>query len=123
MPCERRSASAGNWRSASRASRRGSGSAFSYAAQFKKSALTISGDHKAYRDTGESGSWTEGHFCPTCGANVFTFFQGIPDEAIVSAECFEDSSFAPPQILFWASRKHKWLKVPDGTQLLDTQPD
>lgn len=101
---------------------RGSGSAFSYAAQFKTTALKVSGDHKAYRDTGESGNWTEGHFCPTCGATVFPLFQHMTDEAIVSAGCFEDSSFAPPQILFWASRKHEWLKVPDDTTLLETQP-
>ena len=57
------------------------------------------------------------------GGAVSLLARTMPDEAIVSAGCFEDSSFAPPQILFWASRKHEWLKVPESTQLLDKQPD
>ena len=100
---------------------RASGSAFSYAAVYPKSAMTISGEHKAYRETANSGRWTEGHFCPTCGANVFSYIEIQPDVAAIAAGCFADATFAPPSALFWASRKHNWLKLPDSTKLLDTQ--
>ena len=102
---------------------RGSGSAFSYAAIYPRSAMTVSGQHTAYRSMGNAGRWTEGHFCPVCGANVFSYAQAQPDEVIVAAGCFADSSLPPPSLLFWASRRHHWLKLPDATKLLDRQPD
>ena len=102
---------------------RSSGSAFSYAAVFARAAVTISGEHQAYRGASDSGRWNEGHFCPDCGTNVFSYVEAAPDDIIISAGCFADSSLQAPQILFWASQRHHWLKMPDATQLLDTQPE
>lgn len=102
---------------------RGSGSVFSYAAVYPIAAMSVSGEHKAYRYTSDSGRWGEGHFCPTCGTNVFTLLEIQPDDVAISVGCFADASFEPPSLLCWASRRHAWLKMPDGTELLDTQPE
>lgn len=100
---------------------RASGSAFSYAAIYPRSAMTITGEHTAYRSMGNSGRWTEGHFCPACGTTVFSYTEIQPDDAVIAAGCFADASLPPPSMLFWASRRHAWLKLPDTTKLLDSQ--
>ncbi len=101
---------------------RSSGSAFSYAAVFPRSAATVSGTHKSYRGGSDSGRWNEGHFCPDCGTNVFSYVEAEPNDIIVAAGCFADASLKAPQILFWASQRHHWLKLPESTVLLETQP-
>ena len=90
---------------------------------FARAAVTISGEHKAHRAGSDSGRWNEGHFCPDCGTNVFSYVEAAPDDIIISAGCFADSSLRAPQILFWASQRHHWLKMPDTTKLLDSQPE
>jgi hypothetical protein len=102
---------------------RSSGSAFSYAAVFARSAVAISGEHKSYRGGSDSGRWNEGHFCPGCGTSVFSYVEAAPDDIIVAAGCFADPSLKAPQILFWASQRHHWLAFPDSTTLLDSQPE
>jgi hypothetical protein len=102
---------------------RSSGSAFSYAAVFPRAAATISGKHNAYRGGSDSGRWSEGHFCPVCGASVFSYVESNPDDMIIAAGCFADPTLQAPQILFWASQRPHWLTLPTSTTLLDTQPE
>lgn len=100
---------------------RKSGSAFSYAAIFPSAAVAIAGERKHWRRTGESGRWIDNIFCPTCGISVAFHSEGMPEMTGVAVGCFSDPDFLPPQRLYWASRRHRWLTLHEGATLLDTQ--
>jgi len=103
------------------ACQRGTGSAFSYAALFLESAVTIAGDKREYRQHGDSGRAIESYFCPTCGTAVAFRAEALPGTVGVPVGCFVDPSFAKPSKLFWASRRHHWLDLPNDIALIETQ--
>ncbi len=39
----------------------------------------------------------------------------------VPAGCFADGQFPVPTRLYWATRRHHWLTLPAGVEVLDTQ--
>lgn len=100
---------------------RGSGSAFSYAALFPESAVTLAGERREYRHRGDSGRFVYSYFCPTCGSGVMFRAEGLPGVLGVPVGCFADPSFAKPTKLFWASRRHHWLDLPQGFAPVETQ--
>ncbi|MPZ37522.1 MAG: aldehyde-activating protein [Rhizobiales bacterium] len=100
---------------------RKSGSAFTYAAVFPSAAVTIAGERKAWRHIGDSGRWIESMFCPTCGISVGFQSEGMPGMTGVSVGCFADPGFVPPARLYWASRRHTWIALPEGVDVQDTQ--
>ena len=100
---------------------RRSGSAFTYAALFSDGAVAISGEHKRFRRTAESGRWIETQFCPTCGMTVLFRGEALPDLVGIAVGCFADADFPQPRRLYWASRRHGWLDVPDGIGRMETQ--
>ena len=42
-----------------------------------------------------------------------------PDVVGISAGCFADPDFDQPVEHYWATRKHTWLNIPDGTRVLE----
>lgn len=100
---------------------RGTGSAFSYAALFPEDKVAIAGERRAYRSRGDSGRSIESYFCPTCGTAVAFHAEGLPGTIGVPVGCFADPSFAKPSKLFWASRRHHWLELPEDIVKIDTQ--
>lgn len=100
---------------------RGTGSAFSYAALFPESAVTLTGESRQYVSTGDSGRAIESAFCPTCGTAVAFRAEGLPGVIGVPVGCFADPEFAKPSKMFWASRQHHWLDLPEDIALIDTQ--
>jgi len=100
---------------------RGTGSAFSYAAMFPDSAVTIAGERTHYESRGDSGRAIESSFCPTCGTAVMFRAEGLPGVVGLPVGCFADPSFARPSKMFWASRRHHWLDLPADISLIETQ--
>ncbi len=100
---------------------RGTGSAFSYAALFSDSAVTITGERRQYADRGDSGRAIESSFCPTCGTAVAFLAEGLPGMIGVPVGCFAGPNFAKPSKLFCASRRHHWLDLPADIAKIDTQ--
>ncbi len=104
-----------------------SGSAFTYAAVFSGDDVVVRGEHKAWRHIGESGRWVETHFCPTCGATVFFYAEGMPGEIGVSVGGFADDDRAAvdaalaPQRMYWASRRRAWVEPPEGAEIVEMQ--
>ncbi|HZP09774.1 GFA family protein [Methyloceanibacter sp.] len=103
------------------ACQRGTGSAFSYAAIFPESAVSSAGNSRTYRQYGDSGRFIESYFCPTCGTAVLFRAEGFPGAVGVPVGCFADPSFARPAKLYWASRRHHWLDLPESIVLINTQ--
>ena len=100
-----------------------SGSAFSYCAMYPETNVSITGDGKTWRYHADSGRWIEPMFCPTCGCLLCYRTEASPELVAVSAGCFADSDFPKPDNYYFASRRHHWMKCPDETAVLDTQPD
>jgi hypothetical protein len=100
---------------------RGTGSAFSYAALFPEPVVTITGERRQYTQCADSGRVVDSYFCPTCGTAVAFRAEGLPGMLGVPVGCFADANFARPSKLFWASRRHHWLELPDTIALIETQ--
>jgi hypothetical protein len=100
---------------------RGSGSAFSYSAFFAESAVKRTGDSTPWRRSSEAGRWNESNFCPICGVTVFTRLEVLPGIVCVSVGCFNEPDFPAPGKLYWSSRRHHWLDLPEGVELVETQ--
>lgn len=100
---------------------RGTGSAFSYAALFPEAAVAIAGERRQYTQRADSGRAIDSFFCPTCGTAVAFRAEGLPGTVGVPVGCFADASFPRPSKLFWASRRHHWLELPDDIALIETQ--
>ena len=96
---------------------RGSGSAFSYAAIFPESAVSIAGERRQYRQT-----LRRQLFLPDLwnGAVLFRA-EGLPGALGVPVGYF-DASLARPSKVFWGSRRHHWLELPASIALIETQP-
>jgi hypothetical protein len=88
---------------------------------------TLSGEHKAWRQKGDSGQWVETHFCPVCGVTLFFYAEGFPGAIGVPAGCFaEDEATArdgalTPQRMYWAERKREWVRGPEGVEEVGRQ--
>ena len=100
---------------------KGSGSVFSYGAVFPEAAVSMTGENKTFRRNSDAGRFIESYFCPSCGTTVMFRAEGFPGAVGVSVGCFADPNFAKPSKLFWASRRHLWLNLPEGVALIDTQ--
>lgn len=98
-----------------------SGSAFTYAAIFPESAVTIAGENRGWPHRGESGRLTEHHFCPICGSTLYFRNEALPGLIGVSAGCFPETDFPAPKTAYWSSRGHDWVAMPEDVKIVDTQ--
>ncbi len=101
---------------------RRSGGAFTYSAFYPAAAVNVAGERTVWRHHGDSGRGSESEFCPTCGVTVCFRVDANPGIIGIPVGCFADPDFARPERLYWASRRHRWLRLPDGIELIETQP-
>ena len=99
------------------------GGAFTYNAIYPQAGVSISGERKAWRRAGDSGSWVETQFCPICGGTVFYRMEAWPDVIGILAGCFADPEFPKPETLYWPHRRHTWLEFPKDVKLAEEMPD
>ncbi len=45
--------------------------------------------------------------------------EALPGDIVISVGCFADPTYAPPDALFWASRRHHWYDLTDGVESVD----
>lgn len=91
-----------------------SGSALAYSAFFPAATVTVAGDFSAYTHRFESGRHETAHRCTTCGTAMWFVMEAMPDHIGIPAGIFRDADFPPPDRLFFAARRHRWLTLPDG---------
>ncbi|MDF1794344.1 MAG: GFA family protein [Thalassobaculaceae bacterium] len=102
---------------------RETGSVFTYTASYRGVVATVAGEVRLWRRTVDSGRWCENGFCPTCGTHVFSRSEFEADLIKIAVGCFADPDFQAPETLYYATRSHRWLGLPESTVQLDTQPD
>lgn len=87
---------------------------FGAQARFATDQVRVSGRSTAWVRTADSGNRLIFHFCPVCGATVYYWLESKPDITAVPIGAFADSSFPAPKFSVYESRRHAWVKTPDG---------
>jgi hypothetical protein len=88
-------------------------SAFSIVVMAPRKALEITGDLKAYKDTGDSGQTVLRQFCPNCGSPVLTEAAVMPEVAIIKAGTFNDTGWLRPAFNMFRDSAQPWLDLPE----------
>jgi hypothetical protein len=101
------------------ACQRRTGSVFGEQARFKKEDIKeISGRSTLYARVGDEGSEISFCFCPTCGATVYYTINDDPELVAIPIGAFADPTFQTPTRSVYESRKHGWVNVPDGPDVV-----
>ena len=77
----------------------------SVGAMYANSEVKITGTPKKYTCNGGSGMLVHNHFCPECGARVYT----MPEAMGITLGAFDDSLQFEPRAEIFANYKMKWL--------------
>lgn len=97
------------------ACQRRTGSAFGIQAEFGSDRVRVRGRFKDYARISDEADRKEHvfHFCPDCGATVFSTEPSEPDVIMVPVGAFADPSFPPPAVSVYEWRRHPWVDLPD----------
>jgi hypothetical protein len=98
------------------ACQRRTGSVFGMQARFPIGRVRISGRHTDYHRVADHGEERIYHFCPNCGATVFYTIAEAPELVAVPVGAFADPSFPAPRVSVYESRRHTWVRLPDGIE-------
>lgn len=101
---------------------RRTGSLFSIAAFFDRSAVTASGEAGAFTRESASGFPVTFRFCPTCGSNLWWEPARMPDRVGVAVGAFADPNFPPPEQSVWNQDRHAWIANFEGAPAFEQNP-
>jgi hypothetical protein len=89
---------------------------FAAQARFPAGAVAIAGASSTFVRTGDGGSSSTFHFCPTCGATVYYTSQGREDSIAIPIGAFADPGFPAPAFSVYEERMHSWVEMPSGIE-------
>jgi len=105
------------------ACQRRTGSVFAALAAFA-APYKVTGRASEYVRTGDQGARFRFRFCPICGTNLFHTEEGFEAEGVsVAVGGFADPAFPPPGVSVYDSRRHSWVRLPDGVVTYDKDPE
>lgn len=94
------------------ACQRRTGSVFGAQARFRREAVEITGESRAYVRIGAEGGRATFNFCPVCGATVHYRMEGHEDFVAVPVGAFADPAFPAPTFSVYEERMHSWVHMP-----------
>ena len=103
------------------ACQRRTGSVFATLARFS-APFRVIGTATQYVRVGDRGARFVFRFCPVCGTTLFHTEDGNERSVSVAVGAFADPSFPAPRISIYDSRRHSWVTLPPGMELLDKDP-
>ncbi len=74
----------------------------------RRAEVTIKGEAKTWRVTGDSGNVKIHAFCPTCGTPVHLAFAAMPELIAIPAASLDDPERFQPQVVTYAVRGLPW---------------
>jgi hypothetical protein len=98
-----------------------SASAFGLSLPFAREELEITGDLASWRRPTDSGSFTTGWFCPTCGVRLFHVSDRNTARGTLKAGTLDDTSGLVPRFHIWTSRKQPWVVIPEEIPRFEEQ--
>lgn len=102
--------------------RRSSGTGHCSHLMVPEAAVTITGQTTAYERAADSGSRITRHFCPVCGAAVFSRNPAMAGMIALRASSLDDLEVFKPQMHVYASRAASWDKPAGALPVFDTMP-
>ena len=94
------------------------GSTYGAQARWPDANVKIAGVSKIFRRTGDDGGKIEMCFCPECGSTVFWTIDTMPGVTAVAMGAFADPTFPAPRVSVYGNRRHAWVSVPEGAELM-----
>lgn len=85
-------------------------------------ALKVEGEFKTYTVTGSDGAHVTRGFCPTCGSQMISFVEEMPDLRFVKAGILEDSSWVKIDSSFWTDTAEPWSPVDPTCPAFERNP-
>jgi hypothetical protein len=73
--------------------------------------LKVSGELSTYTVTGTDGSHVTRGFCKTCGSQLISYVEEMPELQFVKAGSLDDSSWLTIDSSFWSSSAQPWSPV------------
>lgn len=87
-----------------------------------EASVSLTGETKEYSRAADSGSVVTRHFCPVCGAAVFSTNPNMPGLIVLRASSLDDLEVFKPQMQVFASRAASWDHRTEGLPAYDTMP-
>lgn len=104
------------------ACQRRTGSAFATLASFSLP-YTVVGRVTEFVRVGDAGARFTFRFCPVCGTNLFHTEDGYESSCVsVAVGAFVNSNLPGPEVSVYESRRHRWVRLPDGIRRFDKDP-
>jgi hypothetical protein len=88
----------------------------------RRADVTISGEAKSWRVTGDSGNEKLHAFCPTCGTPVYLTFVAMPESIAIHAGSLDNPSQFSPQALTYGIRGQAWDAMDSSLQKFERMP-
>lgn len=80
--------------------------------------LSISGQIKTFRDTGDSGKAVYRRFCPSCGSPIVTDVEAMPTLTFLKAGTLDDPRWLKPAMEIYCDSAQPWVpRLADAQQL------
>ncbi|MDX2275586.1 MAG: GFA family protein [Hyphomonadaceae bacterium] len=87
-----------------------------------EASISLSGETKGYARPADSGNVVTRHFCPVCGAAIFSTNAGMPGLVFLRASSLDDPEVFKPQMHVYAARAPSWDHRTEGLPAFDTMP-
>jgi hypothetical protein len=88
----------------------------------RQDSVTLTGDVKGYARAADSGNVVTRHFCPTCGAAIYSANAGMPGMLFLRASSLDDLEVFKPQMHVYASRAASWDHRREDLPAFDMMP-
>jgi hypothetical protein len=88
--------------------RRSSGSGHSSHLAVPEASVSLAGQTKGYAKAADSGNVVTRHFCPECGAALFSTNSSMPGMMFLRASSLDDLEVFKPQMHVYAARAASW---------------
>lgn len=98
------------------------GSAFAIVIGLPKSALSVQGDLKTFKDTGDSGKAMFRRFCPNCGSTVVDQGEIMPDTVMIQVGTLDDPSWVKPAMEIYCDSAQPWVRLGGEMQRFPKMP-
>lgn len=85
-------------------------------------AVRMQGELKSYTVTGTEGAHVTRGFCPTCGSQVSSHVEEMPDLKMIKAGTLDDGSWLTVGSSCWGSSAEPWSPVDSDSPAFERNP-
>ncbi|HSU04276.1 MAG TPA: GFA family protein [Acetobacteraceae bacterium] len=99
-----------------------SGSAFAIVVGIPQAALSVQGELKTYKDTGDTGKAMFRRFCPNCGSTVVDEAEMMPGVLMLQVGTLDDPSWVKPTMEIYCDSAQPWVQLGGEMQRFAKMP-